>query len=139
MIIRENRNKRELKIEVSDLVMVKSKYLTSDFDINRKKKLVYNQYSPYKVINKISDIVMKIELPEHLPVHNSFHISHLKKYKELTDYENDKNTNNTTNDKSSNTKTSETVDYLIKENEINKIQDKRIKIKGRGKTIEYLI
>jgi hypothetical protein len=44
------------------------------------KKLMWKYTGPYKIIEKISDVVYRLELPPTLHVHPVFHISRLKRF-----------------------------------------------------------
>ena len=47
----------------------------------RAGKLVPRYIGPFKIIERIGQLIYKVELPERLSgVHNVFHMSHLRKY-----------------------------------------------------------
>ncbi|GKA57656.1 hypothetical protein Tco_0756844, partial [Tanacetum coccineum] len=52
----------------------------SRFNIDRKIRDVTRYVGPFKIIDRISPVAYKLELPDELHgIHNTFHVSNLKK------------------------------------------------------------
>ena len=68
-------NKRKVHVfNVNDKVWLSAK----DIKIHQKSsKLGPRQLGPYVVLERISDLGYKLELPQSLKVHNIFHVDHL--------------------------------------------------------------
>ena len=48
--------------------------------LGKFKKLAYRYCGPFEILQRIGEQSYKLALPEHLHVHNVFHVSLLKKY-----------------------------------------------------------
>src|SRR3954463_2008038 len=93
------------------------------------KKLQAKYIGPYTIEKIISPVAYKLQLPDTLHIHPVFHISQLKKYKENPE------------EFSERKKIPPTSIWIEdkEEFEVEQILDKRIKRKGRGQWIEYLV
>ncbi|GJY01016.1 putative reverse transcriptase domain-containing protein [Tanacetum coccineum] len=70
-----------MDFQVGDNVMLKVSPLKGVVRFGKRGKLNPRYVGPFKVIEKVGDIAYKLELPEELSrVHNTFHVSNLKKY-----------------------------------------------------------
>jgi hypothetical protein len=63
--------------KVGDLVMLSTNNLKN---LDKTPKLSSKYIGPFKIKNKISDVVYELELPTDMNIHSTFHISKLKKY-----------------------------------------------------------
>ncbi|GKD76715.1 hypothetical protein Tco_1339336, partial [Tanacetum coccineum] len=69
------------KFEVGDRVMLKVSSWKGVVRFGKQGKLNPSYVGPLKVLEKFGDISYKLELPQELTrVHNTFHVSNLKKY-----------------------------------------------------------
>ena len=74
-----NRNRRQLKFKVGDEVYLKLRpYRQHSLARNKCEKLAPKFYGPYKIIEKIGEVVYRLMLPPEAVIHNVFHISQLK-------------------------------------------------------------
>jgi hypothetical protein len=72
-----NKSRREMIFKVGDLVMLSTNNLKN---LDKTPKLSSKYIGPFKIKNKISDVVYELELPTDMNIHSTFHISKLKKY-----------------------------------------------------------
>lgn len=67
--------------EVGDLVLIKIALMKGVMRFRKKGKLSPKNVGLYMVIEPISNVVWKLELPQEMTsVHNIFHVTMLKKY-----------------------------------------------------------
>lgn len=70
--------KREFK--EGDRVFIRIQpYKQSSLKQQRKNKLSPKYYGPYQIIKKISSVAYGLKIPDHCRIHNTFHVSSLKK------------------------------------------------------------
>src|SRR5580765_1410605 len=72
-------SRREVEFKIGDNVLLSTKNLKTLLP-EQTKKLSKNFIGPFKIIEVISKVAYKLELPSHMRVHNVFHISLLKEY-----------------------------------------------------------
>jgi hypothetical protein len=76
-----NRHRREVTLEVGDLVLLSSTHITADSDRQRPtRKLTPRFLGPFKVIQVVSSTAYKLDLPSNMNIHPVFHVSLLKNY-----------------------------------------------------------
>nr|GEW94339.1 putative reverse transcriptase domain-containing protein [Tanacetum cinerariifolium] len=72
--------RKPLEFEVGDMVMLKVSPSKGVIHFGKRGKLSPRYVGPFKVIDRISHVAYKLELPDELRgIHNTFHISNLKK------------------------------------------------------------
>ena len=77
-----DKKRRSIELEVGDAALVKLQpYRQSSLTLRKNQKLGLKFFGPFRVINKLSPVACKLELPESARIHPIFHISLLKKYK----------------------------------------------------------
>ncbi|GJV40459.1 hypothetical protein Tco_1418899 [Tanacetum coccineum] len=75
-----NLKRKPMYFQVGDNVMLKVSPWKGVVHFGKRRKLNPRYVGPFKVIEKVRDVAYKLELPEELTrVHNTFHISNLKK------------------------------------------------------------
>lgn len=124
-----SRNFKEFKI--GDKVLIATSILSPSSELNRNSKKLSPRYSgPYKILEIISSVAYKIELPPHMKAHPVIHVSALRPFK-ATDLE-----------FPNRTETPEPPIITANrefEFEVETILDKRINKKGQKEKVEYLI
>src|SRR5262249_6836741 len=76
-----NRQRRDDKFEVDDLVLLSSAHITPPQTRQRPtKKLSYKFLGPFRVCQVVTPVVYKLDLPASFKVHPVFHVSLLKRY-----------------------------------------------------------
>ena len=60
------------------MVFLRIKPKRSSLSLGKYKKLRARYYGPYQITQKINDQAYRLDLPNHLKVHNVFHVSLLK-------------------------------------------------------------
>ncbi len=63
-----------------DMVFLQVKLKRSSLRTGKCKKLNPHYCGPYLILKKINDQAYRLQLPNHIKVHNVFHVSLLKKY-----------------------------------------------------------
>jgi len=77
-----NQRCREETFEPGDQVLLSTQHIEADGQRKRpSKKLQPRFIGPYKIIQEISPVAYKLELPPHLKIHPVFHVSLLQRYK----------------------------------------------------------
>ncbi|GKG10386.1 hypothetical protein Tco_0341786, partial [Tanacetum coccineum] len=72
--------RKSMEFQVGDKVMLKVLPWKGVVRFGKREKLNPRYVGPFKVLERVGDIVYKLELPEELSrVHNTFHVSNLKK------------------------------------------------------------
>ena len=62
------------------MVFLRIKPKRSSLSLGKYKKLRARYCGPYQITQKINDQAYRLDLPNHLKVHNVFHVSLLKQY-----------------------------------------------------------
>lgn len=76
-----NKSRRDVQFEVNDQVLLSSAHIQLASQATRpSKKLQHRFIGPYRVIQKISPVAYKLDLPETLKIHPVFHVSILRPY-----------------------------------------------------------
>jgi hypothetical protein len=88
----KNYDKRTRAIEDNSIFQEGAKVLVSTRNIrllmrsrdgeSRKEKLLPRFMGPFEIEKRISEVAFKVKLPGHLKIHNVFHVSLLKEFKE---------------------------------------------------------
>ncbi|GKE97498.1 putative reverse transcriptase domain-containing protein [Tanacetum coccineum] len=72
--------RKQMKFQVGDKVMLKVSPWKGVVCFGKRGKLNPRYVGPFKVLEKVGSVAYKLELPEELSrVHNTFHVSNLKK------------------------------------------------------------
>ncbi|GKF17271.1 hypothetical protein Tco_0062189 [Tanacetum coccineum] len=70
-----------MEFQVGDRLMLKVSPWKGVVRFGKRGKLNPKYVGPFKVLERVRDLAYKLELPEELSkVHNTFHVSNLKKY-----------------------------------------------------------
>ncbi|GJU17284.1 hypothetical protein Tco_1145250 [Tanacetum coccineum] len=73
--------RKPMEFQVGDRVMLKVSPWKGVVHFGKQGKLNPRYVGPFKVLEKVGSVAYKLELPQELiRVHNTFHISNLKKY-----------------------------------------------------------
>ena len=84
-----NKSRREVKYQVDDQVLLSSNHINLASQANQPtKKLQHHFIGPYHVVQKISDVAYKLDLPDSLKIHPVFHVSLLRPYKNPSTFPN---------------------------------------------------
>jgi transposase InsO family protein len=76
-----NKSRRDVQFEVNNEVLLSSAHIHLASQATRpSKKLQHRFIGPYRVIQKISPVAYKLELPDTLKIHPVFHVSILRPY-----------------------------------------------------------
>jgi hypothetical protein len=90
-------NKRARAIEDDSVFREGAKVLVSTRNIRllirakdgetRKEKLLPRYMGPFEIEKKVNEVAYKVKLPEHLKIHNVFHVSLLREFRESGRYQ----------------------------------------------------
>ena len=70
----------ERKFQEGDKVFLRIRPKRSTLSLGKYKKLSPRYCGPYTIVKCVGSQAYKLELPEHLKVHNVFHVNLLKQY-----------------------------------------------------------
>jgi len=122
--------RRPETFQVRDKVLLNAKNIALDTQARRPSRKFQPKYiGPYKVIEVISPVNYRLELPYTLKIHPVFHVSLLKKY-----VENYSKFSGRFARPPPPVQFDEHVEY-----EIERILDRRDRVRGRGHQVEYLV
>ena len=77
-----NKSRRDVQFQVDDQVLLSSNHINLASQANRpSKKLQHHFIGPYRIIQKISPVAYKLDLPHTLKIHPVFHVSILRPYR----------------------------------------------------------
>nr|GEU43019.1 putative reverse transcriptase domain-containing protein [Tanacetum cinerariifolium] len=72
---------KSMEFQIGDMVMLKVSPWKGVVRFGKQGKLNPRYFRPFKVLDKVGTIAYKLKLPQELSrVHNTFHVSNLKKY-----------------------------------------------------------
>jgi hypothetical protein len=83
-----NKSRRDVQFDEGAQVLVSSAHINLASQAKRpSKKLQHRFIGPYRIIQKVSPVAYKLELPDSLKIHPVFHISNLRPYMSPTTFE----------------------------------------------------
>ena len=77
-----DKHRRRLDLQVGQYVLLKFTKARLKIQVGKGKvlKLSNRFYGPFKIIEKINDLTVRLDLPSHWQIHNAFHVSLLRPY-----------------------------------------------------------
>jgi hypothetical protein len=75
-----NRSRRDFQFGVGDAVLLSTKYLIPEAFRERKRKVAAKFAGPYEIIEVISPVAYRLQLPKETKAHDVLHASMLKPY-----------------------------------------------------------
>jgi hypothetical protein len=82
-----NKSRRDVSFEVNDRVLLSANHINlASQALRPTKKLQHRFIGPYRIIQKISAVAYKLELPDSLRIHPVFHVSLLRPYHDPTSF-----------------------------------------------------
>src|SRR3954466_9780698 len=76
-----NKSRRDVQFSVNDHVLLSSAHINLASQAKRpSRKLQHRFIGPYRIVQKISAVTYKLELPSTLKIHPVFHVSVLRPY-----------------------------------------------------------
>jgi len=82
MKTKADKKRRPMELELGNAVLVKLQpYRQNSVALRKNQKLGLRYFGPFLIVNKLSSIAYKLQLPQHTYIHPIFHISLLKKFK----------------------------------------------------------
>jgi Chromo (CHRromatin Organisation MOdifier) domain len=75
-----NKSRREDDYKVGDLVLLSTRFFKPPADLARGRKLAPKYAGPYQIIDKVSPVAYKLQLPPGTNAHPVFHSSLLRTY-----------------------------------------------------------
>jgi hypothetical protein len=82
-----NKSRRDLTFQIGDQVLLSANHINlASQALRPTRKLQHRFLGPYTVIQKISAVAYKLELPESLKIHPVFHVSLLRPYRKPTSF-----------------------------------------------------
>ena len=76
-----NKSRRDVQFEVDDQVLLSSAHINLASQAKRpSKKLQHRFIGPYRIIQKVSPVAYKLDIPQTLKIHPVFHVSILRPY-----------------------------------------------------------
>ena len=83
-----NEYRREESFEIGEKVLLSGTHITLASQSTRpSRKLIGKFIGPYKILDKISSVSYKLELPNTMKIHPVFHVSLLRRYTSNNDEE----------------------------------------------------
>ena len=76
MVVEANKHRRPVSFAVGDLVWLKTDHL--QIPSTSARKLAPCWVGPFPILQRITDVTYRLQLPEHWRIHPSFHVSVLK-------------------------------------------------------------
>ncbi|GAU25204.1 hypothetical protein TSUD_151040 [Trifolium subterraneum] len=80
-----DKHRRDIKLQVGDLVLVKLQpYRQQSLALRKNQKLGMRYFGPFEILAKVGEVAYKLKLPDHAKIHPVFHISQLKPFKGIS-------------------------------------------------------
>jgi Chromo (CHRromatin Organisation MOdifier) domain len=78
-----NKSRRDVHFQVGDQVLLSASHINLASQAQRPtKKLQHRFLGPYKILQKVSSVAYRLDLPDSLRIHPVFHVSLLRAYKD---------------------------------------------------------
>ncbi len=78
MVQQANKRRRAVEFAVGDLVWLKTDHL--QLPSTQARKLAPRWVGPFPIVQRVSDVAMRLQLPSHWKIHPTFHVSLLKQH-----------------------------------------------------------